>query len=753
MSTQDFPAFLERLSRSQAPVNQNLSEAIVLVMAGFRSCKDNSNGPTNEEALETAASQVANACLCDERALECVQKFVLEDPKDLFAYMHLMVTKGVPYTCFSNQILQIAALQIAGHITPASCIAQYTVLLEQMVAAGNLQSCDQAQILMNVSQCYASLGEEAKTIEHLKNAAAISKGTLVGDNALYMLCKTAGQGTVESLNYLKQEIHKENPKYSEVCSMLVGALNNISEEDDDKDKQKDGTRTAARKKEIKKIKKSQHHSIELVKQIYGPFLQHFQEHEHNVPLFFKQEHASVNGVATDVNDVATTTTTTTTDKKTTTNNNDHETKHSESKQQTIVYTKKEKNKRFQDLTKIIKTYLLKDPEKQFQDGINYYIKHNKLNPFFIRFAQQKNNDELNWAHEIEECIKEHARQTIAQTASTNGRTSLPTNKYDFDCCATCGKSSNKKKNIVLKQCSKCGTVQYCSQQCQMVDWKQRNHKTKCKQVRTIFPCPMDIVNIVGRYRKYINNALNNEDFIQWWSIHLNEKERKDVCRAVMEDMPNNEKDDEIWREDCGSTFKNMFPELTIASVCSFDCDCGQCDLHGDCSARLLSWMHMRARCPVEAMDADRRLAASLYGDALNALNTTGVDMDFMVKGKEESVLHVLVGFVEQWMVSKPETAAAAAPNLTLRAVGCARCGKDAFGDAYIGTTKVKGEIQEEMETYACQGCNTIFWCSMECRQRGTFLHNKICLCEGTKHHLSRRTCIDYTMAVAEYEYE
>ena len=45
-----------------------------------------------------------------------------------------------------------------------------------------------------------------------------------------------------------------------------------------------------------------------------------------------------------------------------------------------------------------------------------------------------------------------------------------------NCCIFCSKSSQS-----LLQCSGCGSVQYCDQQCQRAHWK--NHKRDCKPFR------------------------------------------------------------------------------------------------------------------------------------------------------------------------------------------------------------------------------------------------------------------------------
>lgn len=46
-------------------------------------------------------------------------------------------------------------------------------------------------------------------------------------------------------------------------------------------------------------------------------------------------------------------------------------------------------------------------------------------------------------------------------------------------CGGCGKSASK--DVRLKPCSACRTVAYCSQPCQLQDWKQGGHKAACKE--------------------------------------------------------------------------------------------------------------------------------------------------------------------------------------------------------------------------------------------------------------------------------
>lgn len=51
------------------------------------------------------------------------------------------------------------------------------------------------------------------------------------------------------------------------------------------------------------------------------------------------------------------------------------------------------------------------------------------------------------------------------------------------CCA-CGMSEEFVTDNVMKRCSKCHKVYYCSRQCQEWDWRSGNHKQNCKTVAT-----------------------------------------------------------------------------------------------------------------------------------------------------------------------------------------------------------------------------------------------------------------------------
>ena len=45
-------------------------------------------------------------------------------------------------------------------------------------------------------------------------------------------------------------------------------------------------------------------------------------------------------------------------------------------------------------------------------------------------------------------------------------------------CTRCGKPANEKKGVVLRKCSRCSKVSYCSPECQKKDWKK--HRAECK---------------------------------------------------------------------------------------------------------------------------------------------------------------------------------------------------------------------------------------------------------------------------------
>src|SRR4051812_35739924 len=57
------------------------------------------------------------------------------------------------------------------------------------------------------------------------------------------------------------------------------------------------------------------------------------------------------------------------------------------------------------------------------------------------------------------------------------------------CCAVCKKGQDAG-DVSLKRCARCGSVSYCSRECQAQDWP--THKTSCKRpnyVLTVDLCP------------------------------------------------------------------------------------------------------------------------------------------------------------------------------------------------------------------------------------------------------------------------
>jgi hypothetical protein len=47
-------------------------------------------------------------------------------------------------------------------------------------------------------------------------------------------------------------------------------------------------------------------------------------------------------------------------------------------------------------------------------------------------------------------------------------------------CQACGMSEEFVTDNVMKRCSKCQKVYYCSRQCQEWDWRSGGHKQNCK---------------------------------------------------------------------------------------------------------------------------------------------------------------------------------------------------------------------------------------------------------------------------------
>ena len=289
-------------------------------------------------------------------------------------------------------------------------------------------------------------------------------------------------------------------------------------------------------------------------------------------------------------------------------------------------------------------------------------------------------------------------------------------------CAKCGKSADE---AVLKTCSRCGNVQYCSQLCQVAHWKHGGHKNVCKK-RSPFPYPTDADTAFSRIRQYITTALHDETFIQWWT-NMPATDRENTCILIMEDMPKDGEDNSLWC-DFGGSFKNLFPELNIQEVCSFSCRCGNCDLHGNVPAVLFQWMYERTVCHQEAADADQRLVRLLYDE-----NNFEEDLlEMAMKSRQERFLQVLSKFVDQWeevMLKRPT------PNLMLRALGCALCGKDAA-------------IYSENDR--CNVCRATFWCGEECRQRAGKLHLAMCPKVEQVPHIIRENSFDMNIASASF---
>lgn len=71
-----------------------------------------------------------------------------------------------------------------------------------------------------------------------------------------------------------------------------------------------------------------------------------------------------------------------------------------------------------------------------------------------------------------ECLPDRAIVNVSMFKRPNGWKPIV---VGYCLCAFCGKIETE--NLKLKRCSKCKSVNYCSKECQLNDWK--NHKTDC----------------------------------------------------------------------------------------------------------------------------------------------------------------------------------------------------------------------------------------------------------------------------------
>jgi hypothetical protein len=58
----------------------------------------------------------------------------------------------------------------------------------------------------------------------------------------------------------------------------------------------------------------------------------------------------------------------------------------------------------------------------------------------------------------------------------------PTSPSDKRECANCGVSTGDRSDLLLKACSRCKLVFYCSEPCQRQHWKKGEHKRFCVAV-------------------------------------------------------------------------------------------------------------------------------------------------------------------------------------------------------------------------------------------------------------------------------
>ena len=395
------------------------------------------------------------------------------------------------------------------------------------------------------------------------------------------------------------------------------------------------------------------------------------------------------------------------------------------------------------------TMVKKNEMKEIIDSIDKVNK--ELNTLHdTQCAQELYGSFLNYQHRQEISGKFGNQKAMKSTSASSANAADPdeptpttttttTTTTRSHTCSTCRKTSTK-----LKTCARCGNVQYCSTECQMLDWKKGGHKNDCKKTTTTkppytmnknkkemkneqtYPYSVEPNNAFKRMRQYIAAALQNERFIQWWSTDLSVPERHHVCELVMEDMPKNQQEETVLFNEFGSNFQNLYPELNIMQVCSFQCQCGQCELHGNVPSVLLQWMYARSLGHVATMESDRRLVQSIYRD----FELDEEVLNIFPKSRNETFLQILCGIVGQWQ----ELTAQMPPNLTLRAVGCAMCGKDA------GTK----------DRHQCKQCCATFWCSDLCRTKDekNGLHKKNCVNELQLPHFLRCNGLDVQIAAA-----
>ena len=637
---QNFQTFLARLHTSASPTSQNLYSAIRLTIEGFQAAQESNSS----QVLAEAANTVANAFMCDHRALSLVQDFGLESsPSMFYDSMKKLVHHGVPHECFTHSLLLYATLRLSGNLTPEDGIAHVNTLTHQLSSAMPVQECDIGQLNLFLSTHFAQIGDEARVSKSLKLAVEMAEGTLCGDSALLFSCKRSAekkgrgesneisiisdsQELVKALRYLAHEMHEDDPEYATVCSLLRDALFSHQKKDDQNE---------AIKKEREDIQQAQTNSRLKVQQLYGPFL-----------LYERAADAGEIKAALDV------------------------------------------------------------------------------------FHAPPTMNSANAADPADPTPDPTPDPTADPTADPDCSPD-PTAEGSKLRCASCGNDDQ----AILKSCSRCGTVQYCSTKCQSVDWKQGGHKKKCHKPFP-FPHVAKPEVVFARMRKYIQDALENQEFIAWWEDMSLEGRRK-VILSAMEDMPLSENDEMSILLECTSTFKNIFPELYVERLCSFGCQCGSCETHGNVPAVLFHLMHLRSARWQDARALDMELICPLYTE----LNEAGIEM--ALKSKEETFYQLLVHIVSFWKESfgikyssNDDGNVLSTPNLIMRAVGCALCGED---------VPDKGELQGGAER--CMVCCAIFWCSQECKQQGTKLHK----CPGTVQvpHVLRANCFDCMIAASE----
>ena len=70
----------------------------------------------------------------------------------------------------------------------------------------------------------------------------------------------------------------------------------------------------------------------------------------------------------------------------------------------------------------------------------------------------------------------------SDTPCASSKACKPTSPSDKRECANCGVGAGDRSDLLLKACSRCTLVYYCSQPCQRQHWTKGGHKRFCVAV-------------------------------------------------------------------------------------------------------------------------------------------------------------------------------------------------------------------------------------------------------------------------------